>query len=212
MTRHARPIRSLRRTQPVWTAVSLALLLAGSALLGWSSQGASATTVRPADGVAFVNVSATTAFSFDPSQFTVVAGQSVHFKFTQLAATAHTFVLSPIANFAFVPTNTTADLVHFFEAHAPLVNLSLGTTTGSSVQVVFTAPVAGTYEFVCVIKDHFQGGMHGQMVSNAPGSNPPPATSTPSMTTTYLVIAAVAVVVVIVAAAALMMRKPKSPA
>ncbi|MCI4317473.1 MAG: hypothetical protein L3J96_02955, partial [Thermoplasmata archaeon] len=105
-------------------------------------------------------------------------------------------------------TNTTPDLVKFFRAHTPLVNLSLPGTVGATVRATFTAPAAGTYEYVCVINDHFAGGMHGIMTSGTPSSGGGGSSST----TLYIVVGVVVLVIVLVAAAVMMRRRPKPPA
>jgi len=165
--------------------------------------------VQPSVESAWLNVSATTGTAFTPNQLTAPAGALVHLKVTQLADFDHTFVLSPQANFSFPTSDTTSDLVTYFNAHTPLVNLSLGTTPGASFFANFTAPAPGTYEFVCVVNGHFAGGMFGTLTTTSPGSSPAPA-STSDMT--LLIVAAVVVVLVVVAAVAMLaMRRRKTP-
>jgi plastocyanin len=200
-----------RRTSPMPPLVAVvwvASLLAGLSVAGLAAASTLPAVVRPSSSVEFVNISTTTSFSYDPAQFTVVPGDTVELTVTQLSTTNHTFVLSPIANFSFVSSNTTGDLVHFFEAHHPLVNLSLPGTVGATAKATFTAPAAGTYEYVCVIKDHFAGGMHGVMVSASPTSSSPGTAST----TLYIGVGVVVLIIIVAVAALMMRRRPKSPA
>jgi plastocyanin len=163
--RHALP-----RTAP-WVAAAVAglavllLLLPGAASA--SSGRPALPTSQPAD---FVNISATENLAFAPDAVTVVPGALVHLTVTQLADFNHTFVLSPLANYT-LPASAT-NLTQFFDQHVPLVNLSLGPTTGARYYANFSAPPVGDYEFICTI--HFANGMVGEMdvgTSTSPSSN-----------------------------------------
>jgi uncharacterized cupredoxin-like copper-binding protein len=160
----------------------------------------------PSTAVEYVNVTATSALSFAPNQFTVTSGALVRLIVTQAANFPHTFVLSPVANFAFPPSDTTAQLDAFFQNHTPLVNLTLGSVVGSRAYANFTAPPAGTYEFVCVIPYHFAGGMYGTMTSAMAATGPAPIPWT-LIVGVGVVIAAVVVGIVV----ALRRRTPRSP-
>lgn len=183
------------------------LLLAGflvggglaSPLVPWTAaappSGAVASRSAPVD---FLNLTATGALSFVPAQLGVTAGASVHLKILQAADFDHTFTLSPVANYTIPTSDTTAQLNAFFAAHPPLVNLSLGSVALSYHYANFTAPPVGTYEFVCLIPGHFQAGMHGVLVSSAPGAPPSTSSGTPSAGT-VLGIGLILVVVVLLA-------------
>ncbi|MCI4336700.1 MAG: cupredoxin domain-containing protein [Thermoplasmata archaeon] len=157
-------------------------------------------------GTVFLNVSTTNSFAFAPDTLTVQPGQSVHLVVTQLADFNHTFLLSPVANFTFPATDSSADLDAFFALHAPLVNLSLGSTAGVRAYANFTAPAIGSYEFVCQLPDHFTSGMHGELYSGVA----PPTSSAASQTLLYVGVA-VAIVVVLGAAAFVLSRRHRSP-
>lgn len=163
----------------------------------------------PGVGAEYLNVSATASYSFVPSQLSVVPGESVHLRVTQEATFDHTFTLSSVAGYVFPSTATPADVYAFFAVHPPLVNLSLGAVAGVSFFANFTAPAAGSYEFLCEIPGHFQSGMYGTLTSVAPGAASSPAGL--STTTLLLVGAAVAAVVVVVAVVLVVRRRRPSP-
>jgi uncharacterized cupredoxin-like copper-binding protein len=165
-------------------------------------------TAHPGAGVDFVNVSALTTLGYDPNGFTVHPGDSVRLVVTQLANFAHNFVLSPLPNFTFSTSATADNLTSFFAAHTPLVNLTLSSTVGSRVFANFTAPGAGSYEFVCLQPTHFQSGMHGEMTSTTASSAPSSSSSSP-----LLLIAAGAIVglIVVLAVVFLVRRRKASP-
>jgi plastocyanin len=120
-------------------------------------------------GPSFVNISATTAFSFTPDSFTVAPGASVHLIVTQLANFNHTFTLSSAVNVTIPASSSAAQLGAFFQAHPPLVNLSLGPTVEKQYSVEFTAPtVQGAYEYVCLI--HFPSMVGTMTVSSSPST------------------------------------------
>jgi plastocyanin len=109
----------------------------------------------------YVNVTATSSFSFVPSTFTVYPGANVHLRVIQAANFLHTFTLSSVAN-------TTVPSVGWFSTHTPLVNISLGTVP-KTFFANFTAPAVGRYEYVC--EQHFPQ-MTGNMTSTT--AQPPP--------------------------------------
>lgn len=200
-----RPGPGARPTLPV------ALILTGSVLLasGLATAGVPSSDsgfATAAGSTVFLYVNATEAISFVPDELSVEPGQSVHLVVTQLADFNHTFTLSPLANFTFPTSDSTADLDAFFAQHAPIVNLSLGSTMGAKFYANFTAPPVGTYEFVCLENDHFSQGMHGELDS---GVSTGASTSSPPYTL-YL-IAAVVVVAFVVAVAALWARRHRTP-
>jgi plastocyanin len=157
----------------------------------------------PQISVDYVNVTTTSVFTFVPDQFTVTPGALVHLVVTQAASFPHTFTLSPVANFTFPTSESTAELLAYFQEHVPLVNLSLGSTVGEKAFANFTAPPAGTYEFVCLTQGHFAQGMHGVMTSGGP----PPSFAIPY----GLIVGIVVVVAVVVGVAVGLWRRRISP-
>jgi plastocyanin len=147
----------------------------------------------------FVNLSATSSLSFVPDSFTVLPGAAVHLIVTQLADFDHTVTLSPAVNVTIPSSDSPAQLTAFFQAHPPIVNLSLGPTVGQRYFANFTAPMTlGTYEYVCLI--HFPT-MTGIMT--VASAVPSPATSSSPTTLEIVGIGtAIGVVVIVVGLAA----------
>ncbi len=196
-------------------AVALGLAFLGMASLapisGAPVAPAAGTHPAAAAPTAFINISATTVFTFLPAQVTVPIGSDVHLKVTQLADFLHTFVLSSVANSTIPTTDTAAQLYAFFNAHPPLVNLSLGTVAGVPTYWNFSAPAAGTYEYVCEVPGHFQSGMHGVLTVGPAASS----SSSPSGLTTLdiaLIALAVVVIIAVVLVVALRGRGRRPPA
>lgn len=160
-----------------------------------------------APAVETVSIATLSAIGFDPTSFTVRPGDEVELVVTQMANFAHSFVLSPLPNFTFDPTASASNLTLFFRAHAPLVNLTLGSTVGSKAYANFTAPAVGSYEYVCIQPQHFQSGMHGEMVASTSST-----TSSSSFPTTSVILVGVVLAIVVVVAVVLWMRRSKPPA
>ncbi|MCI4348832.1 MAG: hypothetical protein L3J93_01240 [Thermoplasmata archaeon] len=157
----------------------------------------------------YVNVSATEQTLFTPSQVAVTPGDLVRLTITQLADFNHTFTLSPLANFTFTSSNTSADLSAFFHAHPPLVNLSLGSVPGKKSYANFTAPPKGSYEFVCLENGHFRQGMHGELLS---GVAAPANVVTPITTLDVTIAGAIALGLAVGILAVVKMRRRVPPA
>jgi plastocyanin len=181
-----------------------ALLLLALVPAAGAASPSGGTSPSAAASVVFVNVSATAQLGFTPVQFTVPAGASVHLTVTQLANFPHTFTLSPVANATIPSGDTSAQLNAYFQAHPPIVNVSMGSTPNVPYPVTFTAPPPGTYEFVCLL--HFSNGMVGQMVTSSGGGS----ASTSSPFPTYLLLGAVVVVVVAAVGVAVALRRRRS--
>jgi plastocyanin len=193
--------------------------LAGLVLLGFLVGGAvaqplSVASAHPGVVVDNVSVSTTAAYAFQPNQITVTPGALVHLVVTQDANFAHSFVLSSVANFTIPSGDTDSQLAAFFNAHAPLVNLSVPGTVGTQVTTNFTAPALGTYEFVCIVSGHFQSGMFGFLYS---GTRPPGGSSSSGFPLTPIVLGAIVGVGVVVVVGVVIVRRssrrspPKSP-
>lgn len=200
--------RPIPHARPTLLTGLLAVALA-VALFAGSSAAVATARAAPATAAAttYLNLSATSALSFVPDSLSVTPGAPVVLKITQEANFNHTFTLSSVANFTIPSADTTAQVYTFFQTHPPLVNLSLGAVPGAAVFANFTAPAAGTYEFVCEIAGHFQAGMHGFLVSGSSSGS-----SSAGLTTTELVaIGVVVVLVIVVVAVAVARRGRKAP-
>lgn len=157
-------------------------VLVGAFLIG-ASAGALAASVRTQPSTLAhpgtsetLTVSVGTTFSFSLSSNEITPGDQVTVTIVDLGDEAHTFTLSPIPNFQFNSSDSTAHLVAFFAAHKPLVNLSVNGTVGEQHSETFTAPAYGLYEYVCLESGHFSAGMWGLLGSGEAGSGGSTAT------------------------------------
>lgn len=183
-------------------ALIVAVLASGTVAASGLSDGAPSAHVVPATSSVTVNITATGDLSFVPSSFTVQPGETVHLIVTQAADFDHTFTLSSLANFTIPSTDSPNELAAFFNSHAPLVNLSLGSTAGSQHAANFTAPATpGTYEFVCLI--HFPQ-MIGVMTDS---SGSPSSAGGGGLSVTEVVGIGAVVAVVVIAAVVLVVRR-----
>lgn len=155
--------------------------------------------VEPAAAIEDVDISTEYAFEFLPPQVTVTAGDTIDLVVTQADDIPHTFTLSSVRNYTIPNSYNTSQLYAFFNAHPPLVNLSLPSTVGAQAYANFTAPAVGAYEFVCEIPGHFEEGMYGFMDSTnqTHPSSGTSATSFPLSTLELGVIAGVVLIVVV---------------
>jgi uncharacterized cupredoxin-like copper-binding protein len=157
-----------------------------------------------------VSVMTTSTLSFVPNEITVTTGAHVHLVLTQEANFAHTFVLSSVVNFTIPSGDTPDQLYAFFNAHPPLVNLTLPATVGAQVSTNFTAPAEGTYEFVCIVPGHFQAGMFGFLDST---TTPASSSSSSGLPLTDIVLGVVAAAVLVAVVVVLLVRRhPRAPA
>lgn len=92
-----------------------------------------------------------TDFQFQPSQFTVPAGQEITFNSSNNGAVVHNFVVMKLGT-------TTGDF--FDEEDVPNVYWEVEIPAGGSINTTFTAPSeSGTYEVVCRTEGHIVSGM-----------------------------------------------------
>jgi len=196
------------------SGVGIILLLVGLLVLtpaaaatsvGGESHGTAA--VVSATGSTTVDIAATPSFSFVPDSFTVAPGESVTLVVTQEADFNHTFTLSSEVNASIPTSDSPSQVAAFFNAHAPLVNVSLGSTPGKQFTETFTAPATpGTYEFLCLI--HFAT-MTGVMSDTSSVSS---SSGGSGLSTVEIVaIGAVVAVVVIALVVVLVRRGPRKP-
>ena len=183
-------------------ALTVALLAPGTVAAAALTPLTVATQSEPAATSVTVNITATSDLSFVPDSFTVLPGETVHLIVTQAADFEHTFTLSSVANFTLPSSDTPGEVAAFFDAHAPLVNLSLGSTAGSVHSVTFTAPsTPGTYEFVCLV--HFPE-MTGVMSDSAAT---PTGSGNGGLSTSEVIAIVAVVAAVLIAAAVFVVRR-----
>ncbi len=187
---------------PAIAMVGLLLGLVALAPLGAASSASAADA-----GAITVDIAATSTLSFVPDAFSVAPGAAVHLVITQEADFDHTFTLASLVNYTIPSTNTSTEVAAFFDAHPPIVNVSLGSTVGAEFFENFTAPSGiGTYEFVCLI--HFPT-MTGVMTDAV--ASPTSGTTSLSPTDWILIGAAAGVVLIVGAAALVLHRRRASP-
>lgn len=95
-------------------------------------------------------------FQFNPSSASVAAGDEVEVTLNNVGALEHSWTL--VGSDADVNTVTDADAIN---------SATTGTVAaGQSDTVTFTAPDAGTYQFVCTVPGHAAAGMVGTLTVN----------------------------------------------
>ena len=101
-------------------------------------------------------------FQFAPNTWTVPAGEQVSITITNDGTVTHEWVLLQegvtIASEADLP-ETEEELL------ADFVNVEEEVEAGTTKTLTFQAPPAGTYQIICAIETHFDGGMEGTLTS-----------------------------------------------
>ena len=96
-----------------------------------------------------------TDFQFQPSQFTVPAGQQISFSSSNNGAVVHNFVIMKLG--------TSAGPM-FDEEDVPNVYWEVELVPGGTTETSFTAPgEPGDYEVVCRTEGHIASGMIGKL-------------------------------------------------
>ena len=97
-----------------------------------------------------------TDFQFQPSQFTVPAGQTITFNSSNNGAVVHNFVIMNLGTSA-------GD--SFDEEDVPNVYWETELQPGGSTTTTFTAPSApGEYEVICRTQGHIVSGMTARLI------------------------------------------------
>lgn len=130
----------MRKVLPVWLiAISLVLAACG----GNASKPSTTIDVTLTD------------FQFQPSSFTVPAGQEITLNATNSGAVVHSFVIMKKGQSAGT---------EFSDEDKPNVYWEVEVQPGGSTNTSFTAPTdPGDYELVCHIPGHMQAGMVGKL-------------------------------------------------
>lgn len=96
------------------------------------------------------------SFQFTPSSASVSAGDEVEVTLTNAGTLEHSWVL--VGEGTDVATATDADAIN---------SATTGTVAaGETGTVTFTAPDAGTYQFICTVPGHAAAGMVGTLTVN----------------------------------------------
>ncbi|HET6822786.1 MAG TPA: cupredoxin domain-containing protein [Anaerolineales bacterium] len=97
-----------------------------------------------------------TDFQFQPSQFTVPAGQEISFSSSNNGAVVHNFVIMKL--------DTTAGPM-FDEEDIPNVYWEVELVPGATTETSFTAPTEpGEYQVVCRTEGHIASGMTSKLI------------------------------------------------
>lgn len=125
----------------IYTAVLFSLLLVSC---GGASGPSTTIDVRMTD------------FQFQPSQFTVPAGQEISFSSSNNGAVVHNFVIMKLG--------TTAGPM-FDEEDIPNVYWEVELVPGGTTETSFTAPTEpGEYQVVCRTEGHIASGMTSKLI------------------------------------------------
>ena len=129
----------------IFTAVLFSLLLVSC---GGSGGVTTAIDVRMTD------------FQFQPSQFTVPAGEEISFSSSNNGAVVHNFVIMKLGT-------TAGDM--FDEEDIPNVYWEVELVPGGTTETSFTAPAEpGEYQVVCRTEGHIASGMTGKLTVVTP--------------------------------------------
>ena len=97
-----------------------------------------------------------TDFQFQPTQFTVPAGQQISFSSSNNGAVVHNFVIMKLG--------TTAGPM-FDEEDIPNVYWEVELVPGATIETSFTAPTEpGEYQVVCRTEGHIASGMTSKLI------------------------------------------------
>ena len=128
----------------------LALLVVVLAVVGAACSGGASTSIK-AD---------LKEFMFDPQSWDIPAGETITIELTNSGTIAHEWVLlkpgvtiSSEADLPETEEELLADFVYWEEEVEP----------GDTATFTFDAPAEGTYQIICAIEGHFNGGMEGEL-------------------------------------------------
>ena len=118
------------------TIVLLAVVALATIALSACGGGAAGGSSAPAP----LNVTITaTEFKYDPTTINAAPGQTINITLKNTGSVDHTFVFAP-------------------------ANFKMTVAAGKSDTKTFTAPAAGTYDFLCDIAGHKEAGMTGKLI------------------------------------------------
>jgi len=174
-----RPIRGWRRAGP-WLAAGLVLAVLAASGGGRAIAGAAA---FPEVGIAHPTVAnesfpmnLTDVPSFAPRFLTADPGANVSIVLHNNGSNPHTFTLSSVSKATFLLNWTPQQLNATFNAHAPIVNVSVAPGASAYANFTLAANLSfDSFEFVSVVPYQFQAGMWGLL--NVSSTTPPLVTS-----------------------------------
>jgi len=114
---------------------------------------------------------------FKPAELTVASGQSVRLTFKNSGAIEHDWQVTDVIVDDLQVIEKPVGFNARMETELAKQNPYAGGMAGEQMVVEFTAPAAGTYEFICAVPGHAQAGMVGSfVVTTADGQAAAPAT------------------------------------
>ena len=120
------------------------------------------TTTSAGSGTSTELTTSVVEMEFTPNTWTVPAGEQVSIIITNDGTVKHEWVLMQegvtIASEADLPESEE-------ELMADFVNVEEEVEPGETKTLTFQAPPAGTYQIICAIEGHFDGGMEGTLTS-----------------------------------------------
>jgi uncharacterized cupredoxin-like copper-binding protein len=101
-------------------------------------------------------------FEFGPNEWTVAAGEEITIELTNNGSVLHEWVLLQPG----VQVSSESELPETEEELlADFVYVEDEVDAGDTKTLTFTAPAAGTYQVICAIEGHFDGGMEGELIA-----------------------------------------------
>jgi uncharacterized cupredoxin-like copper-binding protein len=94
-----------------------------------------------------------TEYAFDPDSWTVPEGEAVTLELANEGAEEHEWVI--------IEQGTTLESSTDFEEQLVVWEVEAG--PGETVSETFTAPSTGTYQVICALPGHLEGGMEGTL-------------------------------------------------
>ena len=152
---------------------TVALTLSPALALAQATKAAPKAAAAKAGAVKTVLVTGTDAMKFAPAVIRVKAGEKVKVSLKGVSqlpkmAMAHNFILLKAGTDATAVATAAASArdTAFVPAKfkAQIIAASGLAGGGETVDVEFTAPAAGKYQFICTFPGHFQAGMVGQLI------------------------------------------------
>jgi plastocyanin len=94
-----------------------------------------------------------TEYAFDPDSWTVPEGETITLELANEGAEEHEWVI--------IEQGTTLESSTDFEEQLVVWEAEAG--PGETVSETFTAPSTGTYQVICALPGHLEGGMEGTL-------------------------------------------------
>lgn len=167
----------LRRALPWFIA---GILLAGIGLPGTALAATAIHTgprvgvahpIRAAGGTEEVEVVMSDAPAYTPASITANVSSNLSVELVNNGSLAHTFTVSPIANYAIPKNWTPGQLDQFYDSEGALVSVNVSAGATAWANITFNATISpGAYAIYSLIPYQFQAGMSGSiLLQGGPG-------------------------------------------